>query len=168
MRTARRFTLLCIALVSLGMGSGVAIAAPQGSPTKMDAPPPPGINDPGVPASKPTDAQDAINSADDANAADQDPLAPLPKPDTRPVRDRTERGDGTVAQRMAASEHTTRKQGDDTVEEYRQNGKVWMIHIVPAAGPDATFMDTTGTGRLTRDPRQGPVAPVYFSLYDWN
>ena len=75
----------------------------------------------------------------------------------------------TVAQRVAASEHTTRQQNGDTVDEYRQNGKVWMIHIVPkGGGPDETFMDTTGTGRLTRDPRQGPVSPVYFSLYDWN
>ncbi len=69
--------------------------------------------------------------------------------------------DPNVAQRMAASEHTTRQQDGDTVDEYRQSGKVWMIHIVPqGGGPDETFMDTRGTGRLTRDPQQGPVSPV--------
>ena len=29
-------------------------------------------------------------------------------------------------------------------------------------------MDSDGSGRLTRDPQEGPVAPVYFSLYEWN
>ena len=73
-----------------------------------------------------------------------------------------------MQRRMANSEHATRQQGDDTVDEYRQNGHVWMIRIQPRNGPVETFMDTTGSGRLTRDPQQGPVAPVYFSLYEWN
>ena len=166
MRTARRFTLLCIAVVSLGFASSFAAAAPQGAPTKMDAPPPPGIDDPGVTAAPAS--QDAPPAAKDDDAADQDPLAPLPKPDTRPVRGKADRDSAAVLQRMAASDRSTRQQGTDTVEEYRQNGKVWMIHIVRQNGTDSTFMDTTGTGRLTRDERQGPVAPVYFSLYDWN
>ena len=166
MRIISRFTLL-----SMFMGSSLAFGAPPTSqaPPKADAPPPPGLNDPGV--STPAAAQDTMApAAADATDADADPLAPLPKPDTRIVRSKVDRDpNATVTQRMAASEHTTRQQNGDTVDEYRQNGKVWMIHIVPkGGGPDETFMDTTGTGRLTRDPRQGPVSPVYFSLYDWN
>ena len=165
MRTIGRFALLWMVT-----SATLAIGAPPASnaPPKADAPPPPGLNDPGVvakPAAAPSEAADEEAAV---QAAATDPLAPLPKPDTRIVRDKADR-DPNVAQRMAASQHTTRQQNGDTVDEYREHDKVWMIHIVPkGGGPEETFMDTTGTGRLTRDPQQGPVSPVYFSLYDWN
>ncbi|HVT31829.1 MAG TPA: DUF2782 domain-containing protein [Rhodanobacteraceae bacterium] len=164
-------TIRWLAPLPMVLASALALAAPpeSGKIPKADAPPPPGLDDPGVetPAEKPADAaQPAAATADDAAA---DPLAPLPKPDTRLVRDRADRDRAAVAQRMAMSDKTTRRQGEDTVEEYRQNGRVWMIHIVPpGGGPGETFLDTTGTGRLTRDPQQGPVSPVYYSLYEWN
>jgi hypothetical protein len=175
MRTISRFVLLWMV-----MGTTLAIGAPPdaSAPKKAEPPPPPGLNDPGVAAPKGTAAakQAPVAGAAAAEAevnaemdAASDPLAPLPKPDTRLVRDRADRDPNAVAQRVAASDHTTRQQDGDTVDEYRQNGKVWMIHIVPqGGGPGETFMDTNGTGRLTRDPQQGPVSPVYFSLYDWN
>jgi hypothetical protein len=28
-------------------------------------------------------------------------------------------------------------------------------------------MDTDGSGRLARDPNEGPVSPVYYTLYEW-
>jgi uncharacterized protein DUF2782 len=166
MRIISRFALL-----GMIIGSALAVAAPQDAKAPLkSAPPPPGINDPGVTAAPAAKTQDAA-AAPAASADDTatDPLAPLPKPDTRLVRDKADRDGTTVQRRMAASEHVTRTQDGDTVDEYRENGKVWMIHIVPQnGGPDSTFMDTNGTGRLTRDPNQGPVSPVYFSLYDWN
>jgi hypothetical protein len=174
MRIISRFALLWAVMGSIVAGSTLAIGAPPDTkaPSKADAPPPPGLNDPGVASPKPTaGAQDAAAPAADAaaNDATADPLAPVPKPDTRLVRSKADRDPNSIAQRVAASEHTTRQQDGDTVDEYRQNGKVWMIHIVPrGGGPDETFMDTNGTGRLSRDPQQGPVSPVYFSLYDWN
>ena len=163
MRTLSRFALLPLAITVLGMA--VAIAAPPSQAPKADVPPPPGINDPGVTAAPAQQAQPAADGSAPANA---DPLAPLPKPDTRLVRDRVDRDRDAMQRRMANSEHETRQQGDDTVDEYRQHGHVWMIRIQPRNGPVETFMDTTGNGRLTRDPQQGPVAPVYFSLYEWN
>lgn len=159
MRTLSRFALLPLAAI---LGASFAIAAEK-TPPKADVPPPPGINDPGVTAAP---AQAAPAGA--AAPAEADPLAPLPKPDTRLVRDRADRDADAMQRRMANSDHVTRQQGEDTVDEYRQNGHVWMIRIQPRNGPVETFMDTTGNGRLTRDPQQGPVAPVYFSLYEWN
>lgn len=162
MRTLSRFALLQIAAV---LAASVATAAPPDkAQPKADVPPPPGINDPGVTAA-PAQAQPAANAD---TASDTDPLAPLPKPDTRIVRDRADRDPEAMQRRMDNSDHVTRQQGDDTVDEYRQDGHVWMIRIQPRNGPVETFMDTTGNGRLTRDPQQGPVAPVYFSLYEWN
>ena len=168
MRTQSRFALLPMAVAAafaMTAGMTVVIAAPPDKTVpKADVPPPPGINDPGVSAA-PAQAQPAAGATEQGDA---DPLAPLPKPDTRLVRDRVDRDPDAMNRRMANSDHVTRQQGDDTVDEYRQNGHVWMIRIQPRNGPVETFMDTTGNGRLTRDPQQGPVAPVYFSLYEWN
>jgi hypothetical protein len=168
MQTLSRFALLQIAAAvafAVTAGMTVAIAAPPDKTVpKADIPPPPGINDPGVGAA----SAQAKPAAAAAAPGEADPLAPLPKPDTRLVRDRVDRDPDAMQRRMANSEHETRQQGDDTVDEYRQEGHVWMIRIQPRNGPVETFMDTTGNGRLTRDPQQGPVAPVYFSLYEWN
>lgn len=152
----------------------LVLALPLGaaSPPRQQTPvlPPPTLEDPGIAAQTP--AKDADPKRDPA-AAQAQPAPPsseteaLPKPDTRPARERSARAPG-VAERTAASDVAIRKEGDDTVEEYRQNGKVWMIRIVRPDGSDQTFMDMTGNGRLTRDPNMGPVAPVYFRVYEWN
>ena len=65
---------------------------------------------------------------------------------------------------------TVRKEGNDTVEEYRRNGKVFMVRIMPQDGPAHYYLDRTGNGRLDRDPldtNPGPISPVYFKIYDW-
>jgi hypothetical protein len=151
------------ASVLLATAMGAAIAADR-APAKADVPPPPGMNEPGVttaPQSAPAEQPAA------APAPSDDPLAPLPKPDARLVRDKASRDKAATDDRIARSEIVKRKQGDDTVEEYRQNGHVWMIKIIPVTGPSQTFMANDGSGRLVRDPKEGPVSPVYYSLYEW-
>ncbi|HEU4663739.1 MAG TPA: DUF2782 domain-containing protein [Dokdonella sp.] len=134
-------------------------------PPRSDVPPPPGMNEPGVTtAPQPAAAEEPAAAA--PTQAD-DPLAPLPKPDARLVRDKASRDKAATDDRIARSEVTKRKQGDDTVEEYRQNGRIWMIKIIPITGPSQTFMTNDGSGRLVRDPKEGPVSPVYYSLYEW-
>lgn len=169
-----RFVRLPIAvLLAVLLAAGLVLAANAGAaekkPPKAEAPPPPGLNDPGVstPAAGQKDAEAGAEAAP-VPQADQDPLAPLPKPDSRLVRDKASRDAAANTERAAASEVTTRKQGDDTVEEYRQNGRVWMIKIKQPRGITQTFYDNDGSGRLTRDPHEGPVSPVYFTLYEWN
>ncbi|MGA9422644.1 MAG: DUF2782 domain-containing protein [Rhodanobacteraceae bacterium] len=162
---------LCFAI--LGCLAGANVRAAPADPPKTNlhtqVPPPPAIDDPGVqtnapapsPASPPpTAATDTVNDA----------LSPPDKPDTRPVRDKASRNPSgsDTARRVASSDVTIRKQGNDRVEEYRQAGHVWMIRIVPPNGPVQTFYDRTGNGRLTRDPREGPISPVYYTLYEWN
>lgn len=155
----------------------LVLAMPLGaaSPPRQQTPvlPPPTLEDPGIAAQAP--AKDTAPQRDPAAAPQAVPASPppgdtdaLPKPDTRPARDRSSRDAAALADRTAASDVAIRKEGSDTVEEYRQNGKVWMIRIVRPDGSDQTFMDMTGNGRLTRDPNMGPVAPVYFRIYEWN
>ncbi|HET6631660.1 MAG TPA: DUF2782 domain-containing protein [Rhodanobacteraceae bacterium] len=63
---------------------------------------------------------------------------------------------------------TVRQEQGATVQEYRHNGRIYMIRITPAHGVTQTFLDTNGDGRLEPDPHQGPVAPVYYTLYQWD
>ena len=141
-----------------------AAAAP---PQQVEAPPPPGIDDPGVA----TDAANVPAVQDGAPATNEqvneDPLAPLAKPDARLVRDKASRETAATNQRIADSDVTRRQQGEDTVEEYRENGRVWMVRIVRPDGPTQTFFANDGSGRLVRDPDEGPVSPVYYTLYEW-
>ena len=143
-----------------------AFAADPKPANKADVPRPPGLNDPGVSTPAANAAPGAAAATTDATA-EEDPLAPLPKPDARLVRDKASRDAAANKERIAASDVTTRKQGDDTVEEYREHGHVWMIRIIRPTGPTQTFYDNDGSGRLVRDPNEGPVSPVYYSLYEW-
>ncbi|MEO5558870.1 MAG: DUF2782 domain-containing protein [Dokdonella sp.] len=149
----------------LATAASFAVGAAQKKPMHTDAAPPPGLDDPGVTSKAATPPKDVATAP--AAPVDADPLAPLPKPDARLVRDKASRDASANAQRIADSAVTTRKQGDDTVEEYRQQGHVWMIKIVPQNGPSQTFFDNDGSGRLARDPKAGPISPVYYTLYEW-
>lgn len=151
-----------VACVALALACTAAVAD-QRKP-KADAPPPPGMNDPASAPATPVAPADADTSAP---AKAEDPLAPLPKPDARLVRDKASRDAEAAQERIASSDVTRRKQGDDTVEEYRQHGRLWMVKIIPIHGPIQTFFTNDGSGRLVRDPNEGPVSPVYYSLYEW-
>lgn len=150
-------------LVTAAFGAAAAHAADP-KPTAAEVPPPPGLNEPGVATPA------AAAAAGDANApttAAEDPTAPLPKPDARLVRDKASRDAVSTTHRLANSKVTVRQQGTDTVEEYRENGRIWMIKIVPQRGPTQTFTEADGSGRLMPDPKMGPVSPVYYTLYEW-
>lgn len=157
------FRLLCATTLAIPL-AGTALAAGRQT-TKAELPPPPGLDEAGVTAT--AQASDATAPPTAVAPAAQDPLAPLPKPDARLVRDKASRDASATEQRIAGSDITTRKQGSDTVEEYREHGHVWMIKIVPPAGPTQTFMDPDGSGRLARNPNEGPISPVYYTLYEW-
>lgn len=60
----------------------------------------------------------------------------------------------------------------DRVEEYRQNGVLYMVKVTPERGPAYYLMDTDGNGRLNRegiaDGVAETVSPVYWTLYEWD
>ena len=56
----------------------------------------------------------------------------------------------------------------DVVEEYRLNGHVYMVKVRPEKGIPYTLQDTNGDGRLDAKDGDGPVRPVYYTLYEWN
>jgi hypothetical protein len=54
-------------------------------------------------------------------------------------------------------EVTIRRQGDGQIEEYRINGQLYMVKVVPAKGPPYYLMDTNGDGEL--ESRRGELDP---------
>lgn len=56
----------------------------------------------------------------------------------------------------------------DVVEEYRQNGRLYLVKVRPVNGVPYTLQDTNGDGRLDQDDSEGPIRPVYYTLYEWN
>lgn len=60
------------------------------------------------------------------------------------------------------------EQNGDRVEEYRQNGRVYMVKVTPSRGPAYYLMDTDGNGKLNRDDRDPRVSPVHWTIYEWD
>ncbi len=56
----------------------------------------------------------------------------------------------------------------DRVEEYRQAGRIYMVRVVPPRGLPYVMMDANGDGKLDRKDSEAPVAPVYFTIYEWD
>jgi hypothetical protein len=56
----------------------------------------------------------------------------------------------------------------DVVEEYRLNGRLYEVRVRPRVGVPYALLDTNGDGRLDSRDTEGPVAPVYYTLYEWN
>lgn len=133
-------------------------AAAQTAPV----PPPPDIHDPGVGPAR------AVTVPAPAAIPAPARAASVRVPPGTPVHE-VPAGASTALPPEATPDVTIRQEGDDTVQEYRHNGQLYMIRVIPKHGIPQTYMDTDGDGRLERPPgtRRG-VAPVYYTIYQWD
>jgi hypothetical protein len=69
-------------------------------------------------------------------------LEPLPEPPPPPP--------GLSEDATAEPEVTIRQQGEDTYEEYRVNGQLYMVRVTPRNGVPYYLVDTGGTGTFAR------------------
>lgn len=94
---------------------------------------------------------------DDTNA---DPAAPPPIPPIPPK----------VPNEEPMPTVVIRETEDERIEEYSQNGRVYMVKITPIKGPAYYYLDENGDGQLELQPTdkgEGPVRPVYWKLKEW-
>ena len=152
--------------VALLIVLGVAVASQAHAQTAgfPPAPPPPGMNDPGVkavsppapaPASAAQPAQPAQQAQPAANSAAARPGQPA-LPAMQEPRDATGQTPPQV---------TVRKQGDDTVQEFRRSGQLYMVVVTPKNGISQTYM-VDQKGAWTNAGGE-PVKPVMYKVLEW-
>ena len=144
----RKFTQVLILIGALLAGSAFAQAAPPAPPASI--PPPPDLNQPVQPQALPP--QPPPPTPAQAASALRGSFAP-----TLPPHDAMGQPPPTV---------NVRKVKGNVVEEYRAGGNLVMIRIIPKHGPVQTFY-ANPQGRLQRNEHEGPVQPVFYTLYQW-
>jgi len=90
-------------------------------------------------------------------AEDVDPAAPPPIPPKVP------------GEELEPSVVIKEREGE-RIEEYSQNGRIYMIKITPVKGPVYYYLDEDGDGELElreSDRKLNPVQPVYWKLKEW-
>jgi hypothetical protein len=153
MKSAVLFTVLGVAVAS----SAFAQSASQFPP----APPPPGMNDPGVKARPPAPApaSAAKSTSPSSQAPSADTAAPLSQPATSSAQQpRDARGD-------APPQVTVRTEGDQTVQEYRRSGQLYMVVVTPKGGIPQTYM-VDQKGAWTNQAGEH-VKPVMYKVMEW-
>jgi hypothetical protein len=105
--------------------------------------------------------KDAAKTADPADAPKSaDPAAPPPIPPIPPK----------VPNEEPAPTVTITEKHGERIEEYKQNGRIYMVKITPAKGPPYYYLDTDGDGQLElreQDRKLNPVQPIYWKVKKW-
>ena len=98
--------------------------------------------------------------AQEETAETTDPAAPPPIPPIPPK---------VPGEELEPSVIITEREGQ-RVEEYKQNGRTYMVKITPVKGPAYYYLDEDGDGELElreSDRKLNPVQPVYWKLKEW-
>jgi len=93
-------------------------------------------------------------------AENTDPAAPPPIPPIPPK---------VPGEELEPSVVITEREGQ-RVEEYIQDGRVYMVKITPVKGLPYYYLDEDGDGELElreQDRKLNPVQPVYWKLKEW-
>jgi len=96
------------------------------------------------------------------NTAQKKPAAqPIPEPPPPPP--------GFELDPAAEPQVTIRKRGEDTVEEYRIAGKLYMMKVTPpGGGPSYYLIDEHGDGKFARQDGPGTgVRPPMWVIHSW-
>ena len=99
--------------------------------------------------------------AQQKDTGSNDPVAPPPIPPIPPK---------VQSEEIEPSVVITEREGE-RIEEYSQNGRVYMVKITPVKGPAYWYLDEDGDGQLELSAfdraKKGPVRPVYWKIKEW-
>lgn len=156
---AMKTAALLVAASVLFTSSVLAQSAPS-----TNVPPPPGINDPGVKAAEPP-AKPAAGHRPAHAAPPHSSAQPLNlKPQTLPAMH--DEGSVQTSRDQPAPEVRIRQEGDNSIQEYSRNGRVYMVVITPKSGIAQTYM-VDPQGRLVDEHGMKPVGPVMYKVLEW-
>lgn len=138
-----------------------AQAHAQTDPARPSQPglPPPGLNDPGVTPVPETSARPPAEQPQSTPAevtATPLPGKPIPLP----------RAPGDKGPAQTIPDVQVKQEGDRTVQEYRQGGRLYMVVVTPKHGVPQTYM-VDNQGRLRDESGQPPVRPVMYKVMEW-
>jgi hypothetical protein len=75
-------------------------------------------------------------------------------------------GDSRMGRPSAVPDVQVRQQGDNTVQEYRRSGQVYMVVVTPKHGIQQTYM-VDPQGRWVDEHGQKPVGPAMYKILEW-
>ena len=157
--------LLALAALAAFVALPVCAQSAATPPPKFaPAPPPPGMNDPGVkavaPPSRPASASTSGSTPATVSAT------PLPgKPIPLPAMP-GDKGAQTAPGDTPAEDVTVHTEGGAVYQEYRRSGHVYMVVVTQKSGLSYTYMvDSNGTMRATDG--APPVRPVMYKILQW-
>ena len=135
--------------------------APQFAP----APPPPGMNDPGVKETAPP-ALPASSGTSGSTPAEVT-ATPVPgKPIPLPVMPGDKGPPKSASGNSPADDVTVHTEGDAVYQEYRRGGRVYMVVVTQKNGLSYTYtVDDNGTMSATDG--APPVRPVMYKILEW-
>ena len=69
-----------------------------------------------------------------------------------------------------APDITIIRKGEDTIQEYRRNGKLYMIKITPQVGPAYYMLDTNGDGEMDvkKNDLDKNTRINMWNIFNWN
>ena len=154
------FALSALIALPVGAQSAGSSAPPKFAPT----PPPPGMNDPGVnPSREPAVSSTSANAPASSPAEitpSQLPGKPIPMPKMPGAQPDTDANGNTPPN------VTVHQEGENTIEEYRQNGTLYMVVVHPPHGLTQTYM-IDKDGHMTDPHGAPPVKPVMYKVLEW-
>jgi len=118
------------------------------------------MHDPGVAAKSSVDKPSGKPQAKKATSAKHEPDSPGLPPEVQ--------AKANIAELPVV---TVRHRGSDTIEEYREHGKLVFVRVMSKSGPTKLYVDNPGDippnlmKKLTAP--SGTVQPVYYKLYEW-
>lgn len=154
--------LAAAALLFTAQGSAqdASRQAPPTADSFKSAPPPPGMNDPGV------DAQAAPPAAQNAKHPPRGEVPAEPSPTQLPGKPIPLPRQPGETQAQTAPDIRVRQEGDNKVQEYRQGGRLTMVVITPKNGVPQTYM-VNADGKLRGENGAPPVQPVMYKVLEF-
>ena len=128
---------------------GVFAAAPvfaQSAQSLPPAPPPPGMNDPGVKATQPPKPATAQSSPKSPATSAKPGAGPADEPQV-----------------------TECTKDDNTIQEYRRSGSLYQVVVKPKFGPEQIYLvDPKGNySQVSQSGPREPVKPVMYKVLEW-
>lgn len=158
-------TAACLLAISVFVALPAWAQSASGqSPQFAPAPPPPGMNDPGVKLGA-SPAQPALSSSGSTPASVT--ATPVPgKPIPLPAMPGDKGTPKTVSGNSPADDVSVHTEGDAVYQEYRRGGRVYMVVVTQKNGLSYTYMvDNNGTMSATEG--APPVRPVMYKILEW-